>query len=128
MNTVRLEFDHVGIPCADAHDDETFVEATKVWVTNPRQHPQSLEFLRYEANSPVQGPLRDRPHVAFRVPMGTLDALLAAADEVLLEPWEAQKGVVRVGFAVKDGACVEYMEYMGDPSVWFPSERKDLDS
>jgi hypothetical protein len=123
MNAVRLEFDHVGIPCADVQPDETFVAATRVWVTNPRQHPQNLEFLRYEDDSAVTGPLREQPHVAFRVPKGTLDALMAAGDEVLLEPWEAQKDVVRVGFVLKDGACIEYMEYIGDPAQWFPNER-----
>ena len=123
MNVVRLEFDHVGIPCGRVHDDETFVEQTRVWVTNPRQHPQSLEFLRYEEDSPVQGALRERPHVAYRVPQGTLEALLEAADEMLLPPWEAQKDIVRVGFALKDGACIEYMEYIGDPKQWFPNER-----
>ena len=123
MNAVRLEFDHVGIPCSEAQPDETFVEATRVWVTNPRQHPQNIEYLRYEDDSTVTGPLRDQPHVAYRVPKGTLEALMAAGDEVLLEPWEAQKDVVRVGFVLKDGACIEYMEYIGDPSVWFPNER-----
>lgn len=125
MNNVRLEFDHVGIPCSDVGVDETFVEATRVWVTNPRQHPQSLEFLRYEADSPVHGPLREQAHVAYRVPKGTLDALLEAADEVLLPPWEAQKDVVRVAFVMKDGACIEYMEYIGDPALWFPNERNE---
>jgi hypothetical protein len=125
MNVVRLEWDHVGIPTTEVQPDETFVEATRVWVTNPRNHPQNLEFLRYEDDSPVTGPLRDLPHVAFRVPMGTLDALMAAADEVLLEPWEAQKDVVRVGFVLKDGAVLEYMEYMGDPAAWFPHERQE---
>jgi hypothetical protein len=67
MNAVRLEFDHVGIPCSDVQSDETFVEATRVWVTNPRQHPQCLEFLRYADDSPVKGPLRERPHVAERL-------------------------------------------------------------
>lgn len=124
MNTLRLEFDHIGIPSADVHEDETFVPATRVWVTNPRQHPQSLEFLRYEDDSPVHGPLREQPHTAFRVPMGTLEPLLAASDEVLLAPWEAQKGVVRVGFALVHGACIEYMEYFGDPEQWFPNERQ----
>jgi hypothetical protein len=123
MNAVRLEFDHVGIPCSDAQPDETFVEATRVWVTNPRQHPQNIEYLRYENDTAVTGPVREQPHIAFRVPKGTLDALMAAGDEVLLEPWEAQKDVVRVGFVLKDGACVEYMEYIGDPTQWFPNER-----
>jgi hypothetical protein len=123
MNAVRLEWDHVGIPTTEVQSDETFVEATRVWVTNPRNHPQNLEFLRYEDDSSVSGPVRDQPHVAYRVPMGTLDALMAAGDEVLLEPWEAQKDVVRVGFVLKDGAVIEYMEYRGDPAEWFPAER-----
>ncbi|MCU1670364.1 MAG: hypothetical protein JWP40_3291 [Blastococcus sp.] len=123
MDRVRLEFDHVGIPCTEAQPDETFVDATRVWVTNPRQHAQNLEFLRYEDDSTVTGPLREQPHVAYRVPMGTLETLMAEGDDVLLEPWEAQKGVVRVGFVMKDGACIEYMEYMGDPADWFPAER-----
>ena len=123
MNAVRLEWDHVGIPTSEVQSDETFVEATRVWVTNPRNHLQNLEFLRYEDDSPVSGPLRDMPHVAYRVPMGTLEALMEAADEVLLQPWEAQKDVVRVGFVLQDGACIEYMEYMGDPADWFPAER-----
>lgn len=125
MNTVRVTFDHVGIPSDEKHDDETWVEATRVWVTNPREHPQSIEFLRYEPDSPITNAVRYRPHIALRVPMGTLDALLAAADEVLIEPWEAQKDVVRVAFAMKDGACIEYMEYTGNPDEWFPSERAE---
>jgi hypothetical protein len=124
VNAVRLEFDHVGIPCDDVQPDETFVEATRVWVTNPREHPLHIEYLRYEDDSSVSGPVREQPHVAFRVPKGTLDALMAAGDEVLLEPWEPMKDVVRVGFVRKDGAVVEYMEYMGDdPDLWFPNER-----
>lgn len=122
MNAVRLQFDHVGIPSDERHGDENFVVATRVWVTNPRLHPQSLEFLRYEQDSPVTGPVREMPHIAYRVPKGTLGALMAAADEVLLEPWESQKGQVWVGFVLKDGACIEYMEYLGDPALWFPAE------
>lgn len=125
MNAVRLQFDHVGIPCDKRQGDENFVAATRVWVTNPRLHPQSLEFLRYEHDSPVTGPVREMPHIAYRVPKGTLGALMEAADEVLLEPWEAQKAQVWVGFVLKDGACVEYMEYLGDPALWFPAEGQE---
>jgi hypothetical protein len=115
MNTVRLEFDHVGIPSTDVQPGETFFEETRVWVTDPRQHPQRLEFLRFEDDSPVTGPLRDQVHLGYRVPKGTLEALMAAPDEVILGPWESVKDVLRAGFVVKDGACIEYVEYMGDP-------------
>ncbi len=118
-----MRFDHVGIPTTERKPGEKFVPATRVWITEAHEHPFRVEWLRYEPDSPVTGPLRDQPHVAYRVPKGTLEALMAAADEVLLEPWEAQKDVVRVGFVLKDGACVEYMEYIGDPAQWFPNER-----
>jgi hypothetical protein len=54
-------------------------------------------------------------HLGYRVPKGTLEALMAAADEVILGPWESIEGVLRAAFVLKDGACIEYMEYMGDP-------------
>ena len=115
MNTVRLDFDHVGIPSTDVQPGETFFEATRVWVTDPAQHPQRLEFLRFEDDGPVTGPLRDQVHLGYRVPKGTLEALMAEADEVILGPWESVKDVLRAGFVLKDGACIEYMEYIGDP-------------
>jgi hypothetical protein len=115
MNSVRLGFDHVGIPSPEPQPGETFFEETRVWVTDPRQHPQHLEFLRFEDDSPVTGPLRDQVHLGYRVPKGTLEALVASADEVILGPWESVEGVLRVSFVLKDGACIEYMEYMGEP-------------
>jgi hypothetical protein len=110
-----LKFDHVGIPTTDVQPGETFFEETRSWVTDPREHPQRLEFLRFEDDSPVTGPLRDQVHLGYRVPKGTLDELMEAADEVLIGPWESVEGVLRVGFVVKDGACLEYMEYLAEP-------------
>jgi hypothetical protein len=34
---------------------------------------------------------------------------MAEADEVILGPWESVKDVLRAGFVLKDGACIEYM-------------------
>jgi hypothetical protein len=117
MNAIRLEFDHVGIPSSEVQPGERFFEETRVWVTDPGRHPQRLEFVRFEDDSPVTGPLRDRVHLGYRVPKGTLEALMAAADEVILGPWESVKDVLRAGFVVKDGACIEYLEYLNDPAT-----------
>ena len=38
-----------------------------MWVTNPRASAINLEWLRFEPDSPVTGPLRELPHVAYRV-------------------------------------------------------------
>ena len=46
-------FDHVGITTTARQPDENWVEQSRVWVTNPRNHPEHIEFLRYEPGSTV---------------------------------------------------------------------------
>lgn len=83
-----------------------WVEATRVWVTDPSEHPNRIEYLRYEPDSPVKGPVRDLPHMAFQV--DNLEAAMEGA-EVLLGPFHATN-TVRVVFVLRDGAVFEYME------------------
>lgn len=99
-------FDHVGIPTGEAQPREMWVEATRVWVTDPSEHPNRIEYLRYEPDSPVKGPVRDLPHMAFQV--DNLEAAMEGA-EVLLGPFHATN-TVRVVFVLRDGAVFEYME------------------
>src|SRR5687767_6169176 len=67
-------FHHIGLPTDISQPGEVYVADTKVWVTDPRRHPYRVEYLRFEPDSPVTGPLRNLPHVAFRVP--DMDAAL----------------------------------------------------
>lgn len=100
------DFDHVGLPTDDRQPDEMWVEETRVWVTNPQEHPYKVEYLRYEPDSPVTGPVRDQPHIAFQVP----DLEEAIGDSpILLGPFQANENL-RVVFVLKDGAVFEYME------------------
>jgi len=99
-------FDHVGIPTAERHDSEMYVAATKVWVTDPVQHPHRIEYLRFEPDSPVRGPVRDLPHIAFRV--DKLEPEMEGA-EILLGPFHATD-TLRAVFVLKDGAVFEFME------------------
>ena len=102
-----MQFDHIGIVTDEKKADETFVPATRVWITDFQKHPFRVEWLRYEPDSPVTGPVRTMPHVAYRV-----DDIQQAAKglKVLLEPFDA--GIARVGFyQTADGAVVEFMEY-----------------
>ena len=113
----RATFDHIGIVTDDRHDGEVFVDATRVWVTNPRLSAFNVEYLRFEPDTSVTGPLRNEPHVAYRVP-----DVRAAVDghEVLLEPFDVGNGFVTVAFVLVDGAIVEFMQY-GNPDEegWF---------
>ena len=113
----RSRFDHIGLVTTEKKAGESWVEATRVWVTSPRAHPFNVEFLRFEPDSPVTGPLRHEPHVAFRV-----DDVTAAIEgrDVLLAPFEVGGGFARVAFVDVDGAVVEFMQYLNpDEEGWF---------
>ncbi len=107
------QFQHVGLTTDEKQPGEVFVPATKVWVTNPDTHPYKVEYLRYEADSPVTGPLRQQPHMAFRV-----DSLkdYITGKKMLLEPFEAAEGLT-VAFTYEDGAVFEYMEYADENAL-----------
>ncbi len=109
--SMSLQFDHIGLITTEKKPDETYVAATKVWVTDIPSHPYRVEWLRFEPDSPVTGPVREKPHVAFRV-----DNIAEAAKglKVLIEPFDA--GIARVGFyETGDDAVVEFMEYYKKP-------------
>ncbi len=89
-------------------------------MTSPRANPYNVEWLRFEPDTPVSGPLREEPHVAYRV-YDLSDAL--EGHTVLAEPFDPRgrgAGFLRVAFVLVDGAVVELMEY-GDPDEkgWF---------
>ena len=102
-----LRFDHIGLIAAEKKPNETFVAATKVWVTDIPSHPYRVEWLRFEPDSPVKGPVREMPHVAFRV-----DSIAQAAKglKTLIEPFDAGIAIVTF-YQARDGAVVEFMEY-----------------
>jgi len=111
-----MEFEHIGLITTEKKAGEDWVESTRVWVTNPKEHPFRVEWLRYEPDSPVTGPVREKSHVAYNVE--NLDEASRGL-KVLLEPFEVG-GFVRVGFyEYKDGTVVELMQYLGDRSNWF---------
>jgi hypothetical protein len=117
---MKKVFDHVGVWTTEPQPDEFWVAASEVWVTNPRAHPQRIEYLRAK-NPPAVPPeqvglwkLWNRPHVAYRV-----EDLRAAleGEEVILGPFDPG-GFGEVAFVLKDGAVVEYMQYT-DLGHWF---------
>jgi hypothetical protein len=114
----RTKFDHIGVVTEQKQQNESWVEATRVWVTSPREHPFNIEFLRFEPDTPVTGPLRTQPHVAYRVP-DVFEAI--KGHTVLLEPFDAAgTGFCLVAFVDAGGAIVEFMQYRDpDEEGWF---------
>ena len=101
------EFHHVGLPTDEKQPGEVYVPATKVWVTDPSVHRYRVEYLRFEADSPVTGPVRDQPHFAYKV-----DDLRRemAGKRVLLGPFTPMEGL-EVVFVYEDGAVIEFMQW-----------------
>ncbi len=116
----RSRFDHIGLITDETKDGESFVAATRVWVTSPRARGLNVEWLRFEPDTPVTGLLRTAPHVAYRV-----DDLGAAIEghTVLTEPFDPTgrgDGFLRVAFVEVDGAVIELMQYGNpDETGWF---------
>ena len=107
-----MEFSHIGLITDEPKEGEIFVEATRVWITDFVKHPFHVEWLRFEPDSSLTGPVRNQPHVAYHV-----DSIEEASRgmSVLLEPFWPMENL-RVGFyQTADGAVVELMEYKGDP-------------
>ena len=106
-----MTFSHIGIVTTEKKPNERFVEATRVWVTDFQEHPYHVEWLRFEPDSPVTGPLREMPHVAYCV-----ESIESSATGMttLVEPFDPDVfGIARVGFyQTEDGAVVEFMEML----------------
>lgn len=108
-----FEFDHVGITTTEPQPDENWVEQSRLWVTNPRHHPEHIEFLRYAPDSQVPESVRNNPHVAYRVK--EIEPLLKDA-EVLIPPFIVGD-FLEVVFVRRHGMVFEYMRYLKDG--WF---------
>ena len=106
-------FHHIGLPTDDKQPGEVYVADTKVWVTDPRKHPYKVEYLRFEPDSPVTGPVRDLPHVAYRVDDIQAELL---GEQVLIEPFEPSPNFT-VAFILKDGAVIEFMKFEKDSDL-----------
>ncbi len=101
-----MRFHHIGIPTDASRDGETFLEGTKVHVTDPREDPYGIEWVRFEPDSPLPDQLKSGFHLAFQVP--DLEAALDGQN-VLIEPFEPMDGV-RAAFIVHQGVPVELMQ------------------
>ena len=111
-----MQFDHVGIPTTEKKPGEQFVPATRVWITQAYEHPFRVEWLRFEPDSPVTGPLRDMPHVGFRVESVQQITELSKGMKHLLGPFDA--GFAVAGFyQTADGANIELVWYREEPKT-----------
>lgn len=117
---MKKAFDHVGIITQTPQVGEAWVADSQVWVTNPRMHPNRIEYVRPRVMPVVaakQVPLWtlwNWPHVGYRVE--NLRAAIAGATVVLGPFFPAP--FVEVAFVYQNGVVIEYMQY-GELDHWF---------
>jgi hypothetical protein len=101
------EYHHIGIPTDRPREGETYLDSYGMYVVGYDTNPYGIEWIRFEAHSPLPELVKRVPHVAFRV--DDLEAELTGK-QILIEPNSPSSGV-RVAFIVHDGAPVEFLQF-----------------
>ena len=101
-----MKYEHVGVPTTDEHDWAGYLEGGKVHFTDPPKDPFRVEWLKFDADSPMPKELQEQVHVAFEV--DDLDAELVGR-KIIVEPFVPFDGV-RCAFVMHHGLLVELMQ------------------
>jgi hypothetical protein len=112
-----MQYDHLGTPTTEQHLGEIWIEASRVWVTDAHTNPFGIEWLRFEPDSPVTGPLRERPHLGFRVDSREEIAARSRGMKVLIEPFDAGFGIAGF-YQPEEGVILELIWYYDEMTAW----------
>ncbi len=101
------KYHHLGIPTDIPRENETYLEKYKLYISGYEESPYGVEWMRFEADSPLPELVKTVPHVAFEV-----DDLEAAIQgkEVLIPPNSPSQGIT-VAFIVDNGAPIEFLQF-----------------
>lgn len=106
---MKIELDHIGLITSKKRDKEKFASGMKLWLTDPKDNPFNIEWLRFEEDSPVKGPIREKNHIAYRV-----DDLEEASKglKILMEPFKTEN-FLKIGFyEYENGTVLELMQFL----------------
>lgn len=98
-------YHHLGIPTPEPRPAERYLPRFKMYISGYETSPYGIEWMRFEADSPLPELVKTVPHVAFEV-----DDLARelAGHELLIAPNSPSEGVT-VAFIVDNGAPVELL-------------------
>ena len=104
---MSAEYMHIGIPVTNKKPGMNYVEAMKLWMSNPDDHEYKIEYLKFEEGTPFPEIMHRAPHVAYKV--DDIEKHLKEADQTIFPPTVIGPGT-RIAFAIKDGAILEFYE------------------
>ena len=103
------KYHHLGIPTDKVLPNERYLPQFKFSISGFATSPFGIEWMRFEADSPMPKLIQTIPHLAFEVP--DLDYELANRGFKILTYPNAPMDGVRVAMIEHDGAPIELMEF-----------------
>jgi len=103
------KYHHLGIPTKEKMPGERYLPQFKFYVSGFPTSPFGIEWMRFEADSPISSLTQTVPHLAFEVE--DLDYELANHNfNVIGEPNPPSEGI-RVAMIEHNGAPIELIEF-----------------
>ncbi|MDR2171611.1 MAG: hypothetical protein LBP59_15825 [Planctomycetaceae bacterium] len=101
-----MKYLHFGVPTTQDREWAGYISDLGVHVTDPAADPYGIEWLKFDADSPMHELIKTQSHAAFEV--DDLDAALVGKT-VLLQPFSPMPGL-RIAFIDNNGAIIEISE------------------
>ena len=98
-----MQYTHTGVPTTQEKKWAGYVAALGVHYTDPKDDPYGIEWLKFDADSPIDKTIRTQTHAAFLV--DDLNAALAGK-KVLLTPMSPLPGLM-IAYIDHEGAVIE---------------------
>jgi hypothetical protein len=100
-------YHHTGIPTTEHRPGERYLAQFKMYVSGFPDSPYGIEWMRFEAESPISELVKTVPHVAFEV--DDIEAALTGK-KVLSAPGCPSAGV-RAAMIIDNGCPIELIEF-----------------
>ena len=97
---------HVGFITTEKKEGAVFNEGLRVWLTDFKQSPNKIEFLKFEEGSCMPELVRKQSHIAYAVP--NLDEALKGC-KVIFGPADVNENL-SIAFIEEEGVSIELME------------------
>lgn len=102
-------YHHIGIPTTEPIKDEKYLPQYRFGVGGFDCSPYGIEWMRFDADSPVSELIKKVPHVAFEV--DDLDIELRQHDFNIIAVTNSPCDGVRLAMIEHNGAPVELIEF-----------------
>ena len=103
------KYHHLGIPTSTKMPNERYLEQFRFYISGFTESPFGIEWMRFDADSPMHELIKTIPHLAFEVE--DLDYELKKHKFELLAKPNSPMDDVRVAMIKHNGAPIELIEF-----------------